>query len=103
MVTEYGDTNPQYHSYEPRAKDYSERMSVCFSQTMHFIAFEERDYFVGSYALWNMCDFGETSQDEGGKQGQNQKGLLTIDRNCKKGRILFIQTYWSKNLCQTRQ
>lgn len=53
MVTEYGvDTNPQYHSYEPKTKDYSEEYQLLFSDNA-LRAFEERDYFVGSY-VWNM-------------------------------------------------
>lgn len=53
-------------------------------------AFEERDYFVGSY-VWNLCDFGSANRDEGGKQGQNQKGLVTIDRKIKKMHITYIK------------
>ena len=95
MVTEYGvDTNPQYHSYEPKTKDYSEEYQLLFSDNA-LRAFEERDYFVGSY-VWNMCDFGSANRDEGGKQGQNQKGLLTIDRSIKKDAFYLYKAYWSK-------
>ena len=58
-------------------------------------AFEERDYFVGSY-VWNLCDFGSANRDEGGKQGQNQKGLVTIDRKIKKDAYYLYKANWSK-------
>ena len=33
LVTEYGvDTNPGYHSYEPKTKDYSEEYQLLFSE-----------------------------------------------------------------------
>ena len=44
----------------------------------------------------NMCDFGSANRDEGGKQGQNQKGLLTIDRSIKKDAFYLYKAYWSK-------
>lgn len=95
MVTEYGvDTNPQYHSYEPKTKDYSEEYQLMFSENA-LRAFEEREYFVGSY-VWNMCDFGSANRDEGGKQGQNQKGLVTIDRTLKKDAFYLYKAHWSE-------
>ena len=57
LVTEYGvDTNPQYHSYEPKTKDYTEEYQLLFTDNA-LRSFEERPYFVGSY-VWNLCDFG---------------------------------------------
>lgn len=95
LVTEYGvDTNPQYHSYEPKMKDYSEEYQLLFSDNA-LKEFEEREYFVGSY-VWNLCDFGSANRDEGGKQGQNQKGLVTIDRKLKKDAFYLYKAYWSK-------
>ena len=95
LVTEYGvDTNPGYHSYEPKTKDYSEEYQLLFSENA-LKAFEERDYFVGSY-VWNLCDFGSANRDEGGKQGQNQKGLVTIDRKIKKDAYYLYKANWSK-------
>lgn len=95
LVTEYGvDTNPQYHSYEPKVKDYTEEYQLIFSDNA-LRNFEEREYFVGSY-VWNMADFGSAARDEGGKQGQNQKGLVTIDRKLKKDAFYLYKAYWSK-------
>lgn len=34
--------------------------------------------------VWNMFDFAADGRDEGGKHGENQKGLVTFDRKIKK-------------------
>lgn len=94
MVTEYGvDTNPALHSYEPSVKDYTEEYQLLFSDNA-LRAFEERDFMVGSY-VWNMADFGSAARNEGGKTGQNQKGLVTIDRQLKKDAFYLYKAYWS--------
>lgn len=95
LVTEYGvDTNPQLHSYEPSVKDYTEEYQLLFCDNA-LRAFEGRDFFVGSY-VWNMADFGSASRSEGGKEGQNQKGLITIDRKLKKDAFYLYKAYWSR-------
>lgn len=95
MVTEYGvDTNPIYHSYEPKVKDYTEEYQLLFSDNA-LRAFEERDFVLGGY-VWNLFDFGSSNRDEGGKKGKNQKGLVTIDRKTKKDAFYLYKAYWSK-------
>lgn len=95
MVTEYGvDTNPKFHSYEPKVKDYTEEYQLLFSDNA-IRAFEERDFMVGSY-VWNFADFGSAAREEGGRMGQNQKGLVTIDRELKKDAFYLYKAYWSK-------
>lgn len=94
LVTEYGvDTNPGLHTYEPCVKDYTEEYQLLFCDNA-IRAFEERDFFVGSY-VWNMADFGSANRDEGGKTGLNQKGLITIDRKLKKDAFYLYKAYWS--------
>ena len=95
LVTEYGvDTNPVYHSYEPAVKDYTEEYQLRFCDNA-IRAFEERDFVMGSY-VWNMADFGSENRAEGGRKGQNMKGLVTIDRNMKKDAFYLYKAYWSK-------
>lgn len=94
MITEYGvDTNPKYHSYEPKVKDYTEEYQLLFSDNA-LRAFNEREYMLGGY-VWNMFDFGSSHRDEGGVQGRNQKGLVTIDRKIKKDTFYLYKAYWS--------
>jgi len=95
LVTEYGvDTNPVYHSYEPAVKDYTEEYQLCFCDNA-IRAFEERDFVMGSY-VWNLADFGSENRDEGGRKGQNMKGLVTIDRKLKKDAFYLYKAYWSE-------
>ena len=41
--------------------------------------------------VWNMFDFAADGRDEGGKHGENQKGLVTFDRKIKKRPLLSLQ------------
>lgn len=95
LVTEYGvDTNPSYHAYEPKVKDYSEEYQLAFCHNA-IKAFEEREFVIGSY-VWNLADFGSENRDEGGRKGQNMKGLVTMDRMLKKDAFYLYKAYWSK-------
>ena len=55
---------------------------------------------------WNMFDFAADGRDEGGKPGQNQKGLVTFDRKTKKDAFYLYKAYLSKvpfvHLCGSR-
>ena len=44
---------------------------------------EERPWLWATH-VWNMFDFAADGRDEGGKHGENQKGLVTIDRELRK-------------------
>lgn len=95
MLTEYGvDTNPRFHSLTPKSNDYTEEYQLMFLDNA-IQAIEERTFMIGGYA-WNMFDFGSAGRDEGGKGGQNQKGLVTIDRALRKDAYYLFKAYWSK-------
>lgn len=95
ILTEYGvDTNPRFHSNEPKASDYSEEYQLLFSENA-INAVEERSFMAGAY-VWNMFDFGSAGRDEGGEKGKNQKGLVTIDRKIKKDAYYLYKAYWSQ-------
>jgi beta-galactosidase len=55
---------------------------------------------------WNGFDFGADGRDEGGKPGQNQKGLVTFDRKIKKDAFYIYEAYLSNepfvHLCGRR-
>ena len=55
----------------------------------------ERPY-IWAMHCWNMFDFGADGRDEGGKPGQNQKGLVTFDRKTKKDAFYIYKAYLSK-------
>ena len=103
--TEYGcDTNPAYHSPEPKRGDYTEEYQRVYHE--HILALvEARPWIWCSYA-WNMFDFGAANRDEGGTWGVNQKGLVTMDRRTKKDAFYLYKAHWSKepfvHLCGRR-
>lgn len=97
LVSEYGvDTNPKFHSYLPRIKDYSEEYQLKFMDNA-LKTFQERPYVLGGF-VWAMFDFGSEIRNEGGTKGINQKGLVTIDRKIKKDAFYLCKAYWSKDI-----
>ena len=66
---------------------------------------EERPYLWATH-VWNLFDFAADGRDEGGKHGENQKGLVTMDRRIKKDAFYVYKAYWSRepfvHLCGSR-
>ncbi|HZG85572.1 glycoside hydrolase family 2 protein [Paenibacillus sp.] len=95
ILSEYGvDTNPKFHSYAPKVKDYTEEYQLLFHRNA-IDAIGERPYVIGGY-VWNMFDFGSANRNEGGETGKNLKGLVTFDRTTKKDAFYLYKAYWSK-------
>lgn len=103
--SEYGaDANPAFHSSNPERGDYTEDYQCVYHE--HIIRMiEERPYLWATH-VWNMFDFAADGRDEGGKNGQNQKGLITMDRRLKKDAFYLYKAYWSEkafvHLCGSR-
>ena len=103
--SEYGaDANPAYHSSQPDRGDYTEEYQCLYHEHM-LRMIEERPWLWATH-VWNMFDFAADGRDEGGKHGENQKGLVTIDRKLKKDAFYLYKAYWSKeafvHLCGRR-
>jgi len=93
-ISEYGAEGIlQYHSNNPKVKDYSEEYHTLFHETVWKI-FEKRPYLWSTY-VWNMFDFGANIRDEGGVKGRNNKGLITYDRKIKKDAFYMYKAHWS--------
>lgn len=94
-LSEYGaDANPQYQSAKPVHGDYSENYQCLYHE--HILKMiEARPYLWATY-VWNMFDFAADGRDEGGKHGENQKGLVTMDRKLKKDAFYLYKAYWNK-------
>ena len=58
---------------------------------------EERPWLWATH-VWNMFDFAADGRDEGGKHGENQKGLVTIDRELRKMHFICIKRIGAKKL-----
>ena len=93
--SEYGaDANPQYQSTAPTHGDYSETYQTVYHEHM-LKMIEERPYLWATH-VWNMFDFAADGRDEGGNHGENQKGLVTMDRKLKKDAFYLYKAYWNK-------
>lgn len=93
--SEYGaDANPAYQTSSPERGDYTETYQCVYHEHMaKMIA--ERPWLWATH-VWNMFDFAADGRDEGGKNGENQKGLVTFDRKIKKDAFYLYKAYWSK-------
>ncbi len=93
-LSEYGaDANPAYQSANPEKGDWSESYQAVYHEHM-LKMWKERPY-IWAMHCWNMFDFGADGRDEGGKPGQNQKGLVTFDRKLKKDAFYIYKAYLS--------
>lgn len=93
-ISEYGAEGIiEYHSDEPKVKDYTEEYHALYHEKVWKI-FEERPYLWATY-VWNMFDFGANIRDEGGVKGRNNKGLVTYDRKVKKDAYFMYKAHWS--------
>lgn len=93
-ISEYGAEGIlQYHSNDPKVKDYSEEYHALYHEIVWKI-FEQRPYLWSTY-VWNMFDFGANIRNEGGVKGRNNKGLITYDRKIKKDAFYMYKAHWS--------
>ncbi|MEK5057658.1 beta-galactosidase [Paenibacillus sp. FSL H7-0326] len=94
-ISEYGAEGiVQYHSSEPKVKDYTEEYHALFHEKV-WKTLEQRPFLWGTY-VWNMFDFGANIRDEGGVTGRNNKGLVTYDRRIKKDAFYMYKAHWSE-------
>ena len=104
--SEYGaDANPQYQSTAPEKGDYTETYQTVYHE--HILKMIEERPWLWATHVWNLFDFAADGRDEGGKHGENQKGLVTIDRKTKKDAFYLYKAAWNKkdafvHLCGSR-
>ena len=103
--SEYGaDANPQFQSPKPEQGDYTETYQCVYHE--HILKCIEARPWLWATHVWNMFDFAADGRDEGGKNGQNQKGLVTFDRKLKKDAFYLYTAAWSRepfvHLCGSR-
>ena len=94
-LSEYGaDANPQYQNANPEKGDYTESYQCIYHEYM-LRMIEERPWLWATH-VWNLFDFGADGRDEGGRHGENQKGLVTFDRKVRKDAFYLYKAYWSR-------
>jgi len=81
-ISEYGCEALNWHTSEPKQGDYTEEYQAYYHEEL-IKAIDERPYLWATH-VWNMYDFGADARAEGGENGQNHKGLMTMDRKYKK-------------------
>lgn len=94
--SEYGaDANPAYQTSAPERGDYTETYQCVYHE--HMVKMIADRPWLWATHVWNMFDFAADGRDEGGKNGENQKGLVTFDRKIKKDAFYLYKAYWSKD------
>ena len=102
--SEYGCEALNWHTSKPIQGDYTEEYQAYYHEEL-IKQFFSRKYLWATH-VWNMFDFGADARAEGGENGQNHKGLVTIDRKYKKDSFYAYKAWLSKepfvHLCSKR-
>ncbi len=94
-LSEFGaDANPAYQSAKPEKGDWTESYQAVYHE--HMLAMWKERPYIWAMHVWNMFDFAADGRNEGGKPGQNQKGLVTFDRKTRKDAFYIYKAYLSK-------
>ncbi len=92
--SEYGaDANPAFQSGRPEKGDYTESYQALYHE--HMLEMIEKRPWLWATHVWNLFDFAADGRDEGGKHGENQKGLVTFDRKTRKDAFYLYKAAWN--------
>ena len=91
--SEYGCEALNWHNSNPQQGDYTEEYQAYYHKEL-IKQFFTRKYLWATH-VWNMFDFGADARAEGGENGQNHKGLITIDRKYKKDAFYAYKAWLS--------
>ena len=80
--SEYGCEALNWHTSDPKQGDYTEEYQAFYHEELIKQLFTRK--YMWATHVWNMFDFGADARAEGGENGQNHKGLMTMDRKYKK-------------------
>ncbi len=92
-VSEYGCEALNWHNSKPEQGDYSEEYQAVYHESLIRQLFTRK--YLWATHVWNMFDFGADARAEGGENGQNHKGLITIDRKYKKDAFYAYKAWLS--------
>ena len=92
-VSEYGCEALNWHTSDPRQGDYTEEYQSYYHEELIKQLFTRK--YLWATHVWNMFDFGADARNEGGENGQNHKGLVTIDRKYKKDSFFAYKAWLS--------
>ncbi len=89
--SEYGCEALNWHTSDPKQGDYTEEYQSYYHEELIKQLFTRK--YMWATHVWNMFDFGADARAEGGENGQNHKGLVTMDRKYKKD-AFFAYKAW---------
>ncbi len=92
-MSEYGCEALNWHTSNPRQGDYTEEYQAYYHEELIKQLFSRK--YIWATHVWNMFDFGADARQEGGENGQNHKGLVTIDRKYKKDAFYAYKAWLS--------
>ena len=91
--SEYGCEALNWHTSKPRQGDYTEEYQAFYHEELIKQLFSRK--YMWATHVWNMFDFGADARAEGGENGQNHKGLITMDRKYKKDAFYAYKAWLS--------
>ena len=91
--SEYGCEALNWHTSEPKQGDYTEEYQAYYHEELIRQLFTRK--YIWATHVWNMFDFGADARNEGGENGQNHKGLVTMDRKYKKDSFYAYKAWLS--------
>ena len=91
--SEYGCEALNWHTSSPMQGDYTEEYQAYYHEELIKQLFTRK--YLWATHVWNMFDFGADARCEGGENGQNHKGLVTIDRKYKKDSFYAYKAWLS--------
>ena len=91
--SEYGCEALNWHTSDPMQGDYTEEYQAYYHEELIKQLFTRK--YLWATHVWNMFDFGADARNEGGENGQNHKGLVTIDRKYKKDAFYAYKAWLS--------
>ncbi|MBR5272263.1 MAG: glycoside hydrolase family 2 protein [Clostridia bacterium] len=91
--SEYGCEALNWHTSDPKQGDYTEEYQSYYHEELIRQLFTRK--YMWATHVWNMFDFGADARAEGGENGQNHKGLVTIDRKYKKDSFYAYKAWLS--------
>ena len=91
--SEYGCEALNWHTSDPKQGDYTEEYQAFYHEELIKQLFTRK--YIWATHVWNMFDFGADARAEGGENGQNHKGLVTMDRKYKKDAFYAYKAWLS--------
>ncbi len=92
-VSEYGCEALNWHTSNPIQGDYTEEYQAYYHEELIKQLFTRK--YLWATHVWNMFDFAADARAEGGENGQNHKGLMTMDRKYKKDAFYAYKAWLS--------